>query len=261
MQENNISLQSQTVFITGASSGIGRAAAIAFAKEGCKLLLCARRLSRLEDLQRELHLLNPEIDTHIFQLDVRDQSAVHLALSTLPEHWRMIDILVNNAGLSRGLDKFQDALLSDWEEMLDTNVKGLLYITHEIIPGMLIRGKGHVINIGSIAGHEVYPRGNVYCASKFAVDAITKGLRMDLVDTPLRVTTIDPGLVETEFSKVRFHGDEEKAAQVYRTITALQADDIADAIVWSASRPAHVQVAEIVLFPTAQASAAVVHRK
>jgi NADP-dependent 3-hydroxy acid dehydrogenase YdfG len=150
--------------------------------------------------------------------------------------------------------------LQDWEEMLDTNVKGLLYITRELVPGMITRGKGHIINIGSIAGHEVYPKGNVYCASKFAVDAITKGLRMDLVDTPLRVTTIDPGLVETEFSKVRFHGDEQKAAQVYKTINALQAEDVADAIVWSASRPAHVQVAEIILFPTAQANAAVVHR-
>jgi 3-hydroxy acid dehydrogenase/malonic semialdehyde reductase len=254
------SLKSQTVFITGASSGIGRAAAIAFAKEGCDLLLCARRMKRLEELKSEIHSQCPEVDIHIFELDVRDQKAVHLALTALPEQWRMIDILVNNAGLSRGLDKLQDGLLSDWEEMLDTNVKGLLYVTHEIIPGMIIRGKGHIINIGSIAGHEVYPKGNVYCASKFAVDAITKGLRMDLVDTPLRVTTIDPGLVETEFSKVRFHGDEEKAAQVYKTIKALSADDVADAIVWSASRPSHVQVAEIILFPTTQASAAVVHR-
>jgi len=253
-------LQNQTVFITGASSGIGRAAAIAFAKEGCDLLLCARRMNRLEELKQEIHSQFPEIDIHIFELDVRDQKGVHLALTMLPEEWRMIDILVNNAGLSRGLDKFQDALLSDWEEMIDTNVKGLLYVTREIVPGMVIRQKGHIINIGSIAGHEVYPRGNVYAASKFAVDAITKGLRMDLVDTPLRVTTIDPGLVETEFSKVRFHGDEEKAAQVYKTIKALMAEDIADAIVWSASRPAHVQVAEIIIFPTAQASAAVVHR-
>jgi 3-hydroxy acid dehydrogenase/malonic semialdehyde reductase len=255
-----MNLQSQTVFITGASSGIGRAAAIAFAKEGCDLLLCARRMARLEELKIEIHRQFPEVDVHIFELDVRDEKAVHHSLTTLPEEWRMIDILVNNAGLSRGLDKFQDALLSDWEEMIDTNVKGLLYVSREIVPGMIIRGKGHIINIGSIAGHEVYPKGNVYCASKFAVDAITKGMRLDLVDTPLRVTTIDPGLVETEFSKVRFHGDEEKAAKVYNTIKALSADDIADAIVWSASRPAHVQVAEIVIFPTAQASAAVVHR-
>jgi len=255
-----MNLQSQTVFITGASSGIGRAAAIAFAKEGCDLLLCARRIARLEELKQEIRSQFPEVDIHIFELDVRDQKAVHHSLTTLPEDWRMIDILVNNAGLSRGLDKLQDGVIQDWEEMIDTNVKGLLYITREIVPGMIIRGKGHIINIGSIAGHEVYPKGNVYCASKFAVDAITKGLRMDLVDTPLRVTTIDPGLVETEFSKVRFHGDEEKAAQVYKTIKALSAEDIADAIVWSASRPEHVQIAEIIIFPTAQASAAVVHR-
>jgi 3-hydroxy acid dehydrogenase/malonic semialdehyde reductase len=253
-------LKSQTVFITGASSGIGRAAAIAFAKEGCDLLLCARRMNRLQELKEEILSKNADIDIHIFELDVRDQKAVHMTLSLLPEDWRMIDILVNNAGLSRGLDKLHEGNLEDWEEMLDTNVKGLLYITREIVPGMIIRGKGHIINIGSIAGHEVYPKGNVYCASKFAVDAITKGLRMDLVDTPLRVTTIDPGLVETEFSKVRFHGDEEKAAQVYKTIKALQPEDIADTIVWTASRPEYVQVAEIIIFPTAQASAAVVHR-
>jgi 3-hydroxy acid dehydrogenase/malonic semialdehyde reductase len=255
-----MSLKNQTVFITGASSGIGKASAIAFANESCDLLLCARRMDRLEELKTELHSKNHDIDIHVFELDVRDQKAVHMSLSLLPENWRMIDILVNNAGLSRGLDKLHEGNLQDWEEMLDTNVKGLLYITREIVPGMIIRGKGHIINIGSIAGHEVYPKGNVYCASKFAVDAITKGLRMDLVDTPLRVTTIDPGLVETEFSKVRFHGDEEKAAQVYKTIKALQAEDVADAIVWAASRPDHVQVAEIILFPTAQASAAVVHR-
>ncbi len=255
-----MSLKSQTVFITGASSGIGRATAFAFAKSGCDLLLCARRMERLEELKNEIHSQFPEIDIHIFQLDVRDQKAVHHSLTSLPEEWRMIDILVNNAGLSRGLDKLQDGLLEDWEEMIDTNVKGLLYITREIVPGMLIRGKGHIINIGSIAGHEVYPKGNVYAASKHAVDAITKGLRMDLVDTPLRVTTIDPGLVETEFSKVRFHGDEEKAAQVYKNLKALSPEDVADAIVWSASRPDHVQVAEIIIFPTAQASAAVVHR-
>mgnify|MGYP001792047017 CR=1 FL=1 len=255
-----MNLTSQTVFITGASSGIGRAAAVAFASEGCDLLLCARRIERLEELKKELSSQYPEIDIHIFKLDVSDQKAVHHELTTLPEEWRMIDILVNNAGLSRGLDKLHEGLLSDWEEMLDTNVKGLLYITKEVVPGMLIRGKGHIINIGSIAGHEVYPKGNVYCASKFAVDAITKGLRMDLVDTPLRVTTVDPGLVETEFSMVRFHGDQEKAKQVYKTIKALTPEDVADAIVWSASRPDHVQIAEIILFPKAQASAAVVHR-
>jgi 3-hydroxy acid dehydrogenase/malonic semialdehyde reductase len=163
--------------------------------------------------------------------------------------------------LSRGLDKLHEGSIQDWEEMLDTNVKGLLYVTREVVPGMVRRGRGHVVNIGSIAGHEVYPKGNVYCASKFAVDAITKGLRLDLVDTPIRVTTIDPGLVETEFSAVRFHGDTERAEKVYQGFTPLAPEDIADAIVWSVSRPAHVQIAEIVIFPTAQASATVVDRK
>ena len=170
-------------------------------------------------------------------------------------------LLLNNAGLSRGLDKLQDGAIDDWEEMIDTNVKGLLYVTRKVVPGMIARGRGHIINIGSIAGHEVYPKGNVYCASKFAVDAITKGLRLDVVDTPLRVTAIDPGLVETEFSEVRFHGDTERAKTVYQGLHALAPEDIADTIIWCATRPAHVQIADIVIFPTAQASAAVVHRE
>lgn len=253
-------LQNKTVFITGASSGIGLATAEAFAKEGARLLLCARRIDKLHhevEAIREKH----RVIVHTIQLDVRDQQAVEAAIAALPPEWQNIDVLVNNAGLSRGLDKFQDSLLLDWEEMLDTNVKGLLYITRAVLPNMLKRKHGHIVNIGSIAGHEVYPKGHVYCASKHAVDAITKGLRMDLVDTPIRVTTIDPGLVETEFSIVRFHGDTERAASVYKGIHALQAQDVADTVVWSCSRPAHVQIAEIIVFPTAQASAAVVHRE
>ncbi len=249
-----------TVFITGASSGIGMSCARKFAEEGANLLLCARRSDRLENLKNELLAQYPDIRIHIFSLDVRDNDAVVSALSSLPDEWKQIDILVNNAGLSRGLDKFQDSSLEDWEEMIDTNVKGLLYITKAVVPGMIERRKGHIINIGSIAGREVYPRGHVYSASKHAVDAITKGLRMDLVDTPLRVTTVDPGLVETEFSVVRFRGNEEKAKAVYQNLVPLSPDDVADAVVWAATRPAHVQVADIVLFPTAQASAAVVHR-
>jgi NADP-dependent 3-hydroxy acid dehydrogenase YdfG len=237
------------------------ATAKAFASMGAHLLLCARRIERLQQLQTDLAKVYPDIRIHTFQLDVRDAAAVARAISSLPGEWKKIDVLVNNAGLSRGLDKFQDALQSDWEEMLDTNVKGLLYVTKEVLPLMMRNNKGHIINIGSIAGHEVYPRGHVYCASKHAVDAITKGLRMDLVDTPLRVTTIDPGLVETEFSLVRFHGDKEKAGVVYKGLHPLTPEDIANAIVWSATRPAHVQVAEIILFPTSQASAAVVHRE
>jgi 3-hydroxy acid dehydrogenase / malonic semialdehyde reductase len=253
-------LQNKTVFITGTSSGIGLACAEAFAKEGARLLLCARRIDKLNaevEVLKEKH----RVIVHTFELDVRDQASVDAAIQALPAEWRDIDILVNNAGLSRGLDKFQDSLLSDWEEMLDTNVKGLLYVTRAVLPTMLAKQKGHIVNIGSIAGHEVYPKGHVYCASKHAVDAITKGLRMDLVDTPIRVTTIDPGLVETEFSIVRFHGDAERAASVYKGIQALRSQDIADTVVWSCSRPAHVQIAEIIVFPTAQASAAVVHRE
>lgn len=253
-------VKNQTVFITGASSGIGRACAHSFAREGANLLICARRGERLAGLKQELSVGHPGIKIHAFELDVRDRDAVEESLNTLPGDWKEIDILVNNAGLSRGLDKLHEGLIEDWEEMLDTNVKGLLYVTRTVVPWMVARNTGHIINIGSIAGHEVYPRGNVYCASKHAVDALTKGLRLDLVDTPLRVTTVDPGLVETEFSEVRFHGDRERAASVYKGFKPLSGADIADAVVWSASRPPHVQIAEIVIFPTSQASAAVVHR-
>ncbi len=256
----NTALHNKIVLITGASSGIGRATALTFAEEGARLLLCARRLERLNELQANIALLHPGLKVHVFELDVRDRKAVDSAIDSLPEEWKQVDILVNNAGLSRGLDKLQDGLIEDWEEMLDTNVKGLLYMTRKIVPGMIERGRGHIINIGSIAGHEVYPRGNVYCGSKFAVDAITKGLRLDLVDTPLRVTTVDPGLVETEFSEVRFHGDTDRAKTVYKGLEALQAEDIAETIVWCATRPAHVQIAEIIVFATSQAAAATVHR-
>jgi serine 3-dehydrogenase len=255
MIENNI------VFITGASSGIGRACARAFAKEKTRLILCARRLSKVIDLQKELDSEYPGIPIYAFELDVRDRSAVQQAIAALPDDWEKIDILVNNAGLSRGLDKLHEGSYEDWEEMIDTNVKGLLNITREVVPGMVARNKGHIINIGSIAGHEVYPRGNVYCASKFAVDAITKGLRIDLFDTPLRVTTIDPGLVETEFSVVRFRGNEEKAKQVYQGLTPLSPHDVADAVLWAATRPPHVQIAEMIIFPTAQGSSMHVHRE
>jgi 3-hydroxy acid dehydrogenase/malonic semialdehyde reductase len=252
-------LKNKLVFITGASSGIGRASAIAFAAEGARLLLCARRADRLAELkarlEKEFHA-----SVYSFVLDVRDREAVDRSMNALPEDWKKIDILLNNAGLSRGLDKLQEGLIDDWDEMIDTNVKGLLYVTRKIVPGMIERGSGHIINIGSIAGHEVYPRGNVYCASKFAVDAITQGLRLDLVDTPLRVTGIDPGLVETEFSEVRFHGDKERAKTVYKGIEPLKPEDIAETIVWCASRPPHVQIADVIIFPTHQSSAAVVHR-
>jgi len=253
-------MNDQTVFITGASSGIGRACAMAFAAKGYRLLLCARRLERVLELQRQLETDHPGIAICSFELDVRDGTAVNAALAALSDDWKTIDILINNAGLSRGLDKLQDGSFEDWDEMIDTNVKGLLYVTRAVVPGMVARNAGHIINIGSIAGHEVYPRGNVYCASKHAVDAITKGLRIDLFDTPLRVTTIDPGLVETEFSIVRFHGDEEKAKQVYKGLTPLSPADVADAVLWAATRPPHVQIAEMIIFPTAQGSSMHVHR-
>ncbi len=253
-------LRDKLVFITGASSGIGQATARAFAAEGARLLLCARRVERLKELEAALKKSILSIHVHSIQLDVGDRAAVDATLDSLPDEWKPIDILVNNAGLSRGLDKLQEGLIKDWEEMLDTNVKGLLYVTRKVVPGMIERKRGHIVNIGSIAGHEVYPKGNVYCASKHAVDAITKGLRLDVVDTPLRVTTIDPGLVETEFSEVRFHGDTARASAVYKGFEPLQASDIAETILWCATRPAHVQIAEIIIFPTSQASATTVHR-
>ncbi len=260
MAKSTTSLKDKLVFITGASSGIGRASAHAFAAEGARLLLCARRIERLRELEDEIKKSTPSATVHSVQLDVRNHAAVGKMVEGLPEEWQPIDILLNNAGLSRGLDKVQDGSLDDWDEMIDTNVKGLLYVTRAVVPGMVARGRGHIINIGSIAGHEVYPKGNVYCASKFAVDALTQGLRLDLVDTPLRVTAIDPGLVETEFSEVRFHGDTERAKTVYKGLEPLHPEDIAETIVWCATRPAHVQIADVIIFPTNQASAAVVHR-
>ncbi|PLX32292.1 MAG: NAD(P)-dependent oxidoreductase [Ignavibacteria bacterium] len=252
------SIKDRIVLITGASSGIGRACAEAFAAEGCKLLLCARREDRLEDLARTLRETHGTT-VHTFSLDVRDRSAVVKALDALPDAWKTIDILINNAGLARGLEKLHEGLVEDWEEMIDTNVKGLLYVTRQMLPGMVARGSGHVINIGSIAGHDPYPRGAVYNATKFAVDAITRAMRMDLVDTPLRVSTVDPGLVETEFSLVRFHGDRERADGVYENIDVCTPADIADAVVYCATRPPHVSINEIIIMPTAQASSIVKH--
>ncbi|MEW5994533.1 MAG: SDR family oxidoreductase [Candidatus Zixiibacteriota bacterium] len=249
-------LKNRIVFITGASSGIGEATARKFAELDCKLLLAARRKDRLEKLAKNL-----SVDTHLLELDVRDQKAVQQAVDSLPNDRQAIDVLVNNAGLSRGLDKLHEGKLLDWEEMIDTNVKGLLYVSRAVIPGMVARGRGHIINIGSIAGHEVYPGGNVYCATKHAVAALSKGMRIDLVDTPLRVTTIDPGLVETEFSIVRFRGDTDRAQKVYRGYQPLTGDDIADVIVWAATRPLHVQIADIIIFPTAQAGSRDVHKQ
>jgi 3-hydroxy acid dehydrogenase/malonic semialdehyde reductase len=254
------SLKDKIVFVTGASAGIGEATAQVFAAQGARILMCARRAERLEKLAQTLEY-ERGVPVHYFRLDVRDQAAVEKAVASLAPEWRAIDILVNNAGLSRGMDKLPQGLLDDWEEMIDTNVKGLLYVCRAVIPGMIERERGHIINIGSIAGREVYPGGNVYCATKFAVRALSKGLRLDLSGTPIRVSEVAPGMVETEFSLVRFHGDAERAGKVYQGLTPLEPDDIADAAVWCATRPPHVNVSEVVVMPTAQASATLVHRK
>jgi 3-hydroxy acid dehydrogenase/malonic semialdehyde reductase len=255
-----LSLKDKVVFVTGASSGIGEATAQAFAGLGARILMCARRADRLEKLAQTLES-EDKVAVHYFRLDVRDQPAVDRAIAGLPAEWRAIDILVNNAGLSRGMDKLPNGLVDDWEEMIDTNVKGLLYVSRAVLPGMIERGRGHIINIGSLAGYEVYPAGNVYCASKFAVRALSKGLKFDLMGTPIRVSEVAPGMVETEFSIVRFHGDAERAGKVYQGLTPLGPDDIADAVVWCATRPAHVNVSIVEVMPTAQASTTLSHRK
>ena len=248
-------IMSKIAFVTGASAGIGEAIARKLADVGYNLILAARRRERLEKLSAEL-----TVKTHLISLDVRDRKAVEAAVTNLPGDWKAIDLLVNNAGLSRGLDTLQEGNPDGWDEMIDTNVKGLLYVTRAVVPGMVERGKGHVINIGSIAGHEVYPRGNVYCATKHAVDAITKGMRIDLVDSPVRVSTVDPGLVETEFSEVRFYGDSDRAKTVYQGYQPLRGEDIAEAVAWIAAQPQHVTIAQMTVLPTAQASATMVHK-
>jgi NADP-dependent 3-hydroxy acid dehydrogenase YdfG len=244
-------LVDKTVLITGASSGIGRSCAVAFAARGARLLLCARRRESLDELAADL-----QTECLTFPLDVRDRAATEAALAGLPDEWAAIDVLVNNAGLAAGLAPLQDGDPDDWDRMLDTNVRGLLNVTRPVVRGMIQRGGGHVLNIGSIAGHEAYPDGAVYCGSKAAVAKITEGLRMDVLGTGVRVSTVDPGLVETEFSIVRFHGDHDRAARVYEGLDPLTPDDVAEAVVWVADRPAHVQVAEVIILPTAQASAA-----
>jgi 3-hydroxy acid dehydrogenase/malonic semialdehyde reductase len=256
----SVSLKDKIVFITGASGGIGAATAMEFARHGARLLLCARRLEMLEAMDAELRDAGAS-DVLSFELDVQQRDAVKQKLSEIPTAWLDIDVLVNNAGLSRGLNKLYEDDIDNWEEMIDTNIKGLLYITHAIVPGMVERGRGHVINLGSIAGHAAYPNGGVYCATKAAERFLSDGLRIDLNGTPVRVTSIDPGMVETDFSKVRFRGDSVRAAKTYQNIDPLQPEDIADAIVWAATRPAHVSIQTVVLTPTAQANPFVITRK
>lgn len=253
-------LADQVVLVTGASSGIGAACARAFAGEGARLLLLARRRQRLVEIEPALRALGAP-DVRSIGVDVRDAEAVGRAIDALPEAWKAIEILLNVAGLSRGLDKLHEGSLLDWNEMIDTNIKGLLHVDRAVIPLMVARRRGTVIHLGSIAGRQVYPGGNVYCASKHAVRALTDGLRLDLLGTGVRVASVDPGLVETEFSLVRFRGDAPRAAAVYRGMTALKAEDVADVALFVATRPPHVTLAETLVLPTDQASATHVHRR
>ncbi len=248
----------KTALITGATSGIGKSTAIRFAVEGFRLILCGRREDRLEQLQKELAV---ETEVHILTFDVRNRQEVDKQISSLPADFKTIDILVNNAGNAHGLDPIQSGNVDDWDAMLDINVKGLLYVSRAIIPGMLERQSGHIINIGSTAGKEVYPNGNVYCASKHAVDAINQGMRIDLNGNGIRVGAINPGLVQTEFSEVRFKGDTEKAEKVYQGFKALQPEDIADIIHFTVTRPYHVNIADLTVMPTAQASSTIIDKK
>ena len=250
----------KTAFITGASSGIGEACARKFAENGYRLILNARNEQKLlavaDGLKKEF---GTEVLTLLF--DVRDREVARHAIETLPADWKDIDVLVNNAGLALGLEKEYVGDFADWDTMIDTNIKALLSITRFVVPMMVERGKGHIINIGSVAGDVAYPNGAVYCATKAAVKTLSDGLRMDLVDTPLRVTTIKPGLVETNFSVVRFHGDKERADNVYKGIKPLTGKDIADCVWFAASAPEHVQVAEILVLATHQASGSLTYRK
>jgi len=248
---------SKTALITGATSGIGKATAELFAENGIHLILCGRRQERLDELQSTLGL---KTKVHILNFDVRDKNAVSNAINSLPENFSKIDILVNNAGNAHGLDTIDEGSLEDWDAMLDINVKGLLYMSKAIIPQMVARKEGHIINIGSTAGKEVYPKGNVYCASKHAVDAINQGMRMDLNAHGIRVGAVNPGLVETEFSNVRFKGDEARAETVYSGYQALKAEDIADIIHFVVTRPYHVNIADLVVMPTAQASSTILNK-
>lgn len=249
----------KTVLVTGATSGIGRATAVAFAQRGCRLVVTGRREDALRELTREIEAMGAEVKA--LQFDVRSYEAAESALRSLPCDWQTIDILVNNAGGALGLEPIFEGDRSDWDTMVDANVKGLLYMTRLIVPGMVERQSGHIINIGSVAGDAAYAGGGVYCATKAAVKALTDGLRLDLVSTPLRVTNIKPGLVETNFSVTRFHGDTERASNVYKGIVPLRGEDIASVVVYAAEAPAHVQIAEVLVLATHQANGSTIYRK
>jgi 3-hydroxy acid dehydrogenase/malonic semialdehyde reductase len=243
--------KNKTILITGASSGIGQACAVALAQQGEKLILSARRGEKLQALALDLKNTY-QSEVHIFECDVTDQDAVQQALVQLPVAFQSIDVLINNAGLALGLEKMHEGILKDWDQMIDTNIKGLLYMTRQVLPGMLQRNAGHVINIGSTAGHQTYPGGSVYCATKHAVHALTKTLNQEVAGTKIRVTEIAPGMVETEFSLIRFKGDAVRANKVYENVTPLTAIDVADAAVYAITRPAHVNIAQIILYSTDQ---------
>ncbi|MDB5256769.1 MAG: Serine 3-dehydrogenase [Chitinophagaceae bacterium] len=249
---------SKTALITGATSGIGLATAQAFAEININLILCGRRQDRLEEIQKEL---SKKVKVTTLNFDVRNNQEVVHAISSLAEEWKTIDLLVNNAGNAHGLSPIQDGDLADWDAMIDGNVKGLLYVSKAILPGMIKQQSGHIVNISSIAGKETYANGAVYCASKKAVEAISEGMRLDLTQHRIKITNIAPGAVETEFSLVRFQGDREKAKKVYEGFQPLQANDIADAIVYAVTAPAHVTIADLLIYPAAQAGPTTIYRK
>lgn len=246
------------VLISGATSGIGKAIAELLAKERYQLILTGRRQDRLDELQDRLGKLT---NVKTLNFDIRDRELLNEAINSLGEAWSKIDVLINNAGNAHGLDPIQSGSVDDWDAMIDINVKGLLYLSKAIIPGMIDRKSGYIINIGSTAGKEVYPNGNVYCASKHAVDAINNGMRMDLNKFGIKVSSINPGLVETEFSEVRFKGDTERAENVYKGFSPLKAQDIAEIILFALSRPAHVNISDLIVMPTAQASSTIINKQ
>lgn len=242
--------------VTGATSGIGHATALELAKQGYRIIATGRRAERLEELKQQI----TNVPVYTLAFDVRDKEATQQAIDSLPAEWRQVEVLVNNAGNAHGLSSIQNGSLDDWDAMIDINVKGLLYVSKAVLPLMLAHKKGHIINIGSIAGKEVYPNGNVYCASKFAVDALSKAMRLDLVQEGIKVSEVNPGMVETEFSEVRFKGDKDRAVSVYEGFQPLQAQDIAELIGFMVTRPAHVNWAEVLILPAAQASATIVKK-
>lgn len=252
-------IKNKVVFITGASSGIGKATAYEFAKEGCKIVLTARRLDKIKEIKEDLEK-NFNIEVLALKLDVTKKDEVKEVIKSIKEPFRDVDILINNAGLASGLNKIQDGNTDDWDIMIDTNVKGLLYVTRTLLKKMILKDTSSIINVSSVSGKEVYAEGAVYCATKHAVDAITKGLRMGLLGTNVKVSSINPGLVETEFSKVRFKGDKNKAEEVYKGLKPLSPEDIAECIVFMAKTKSHVNIADVLILPTAQASVSLTHR-